>query len=374
MAVEAPGTNAAVTGAIRHASRVTGTNFQYLVATAQVESRFNPTAAARTSSARGLFQFIEQTWLATLKEQGPALGYAQVASAIDRAPSGQYVVTDPRLNDRIMKLRNDPTANAVMAAAYTKANAGKLAGRLGRNATEGELYVAHFLGSQGAGRLISLAEAKPGMRADEAFPGPAKANPSIFYDRGRPRSVAEVYRTLVNRYAVARNDQTAPAAKQAAARRRQAAAVPRRRRERAASFCAGHRRADRCLRRGRATQRAAGADRGHRPGVPRPVPQQPRGGRSGGERAVERADRRCSEPAVQHGSRSRSSRCARRDHEPVPGPADRCARAVPRPRLIAVKNSATCLNVYGERFLKFLRVASGIVGAAAPAPRCFLCG
>jgi len=168
MAVEAAGTNAAVTGAIRHASRVTGTNFQYLVATAQVESRFNPGAAAPTSSARGLFQFIEQTWLATLKEQGPALGYGKIADAIDRGPSGQYMVTDPRLNDRIMKLRNDPTANAVMAAAYTKENAGKLAGRLGRSPTEGKLYVAHFLGSQGAGRLISLAESRPGVRADDA--------------------------------------------------------------------------------------------------------------------------------------------------------------------------------------------------------------
>ncbi len=213
MAVDAPGTNPAVTGAIRHASRVTGTNFQYLVATAQVESRFNPGAAAPTSSARGLFQFIEQTWLAILKEQGPALGYGQVAEAIDRAPSGQYVVSDPRVNDRIMKLRNDPTANPVMAGAYTKANAGKLAGRLGRSPTEGELYVAHFLGSNGASRLISLAESRPGLRADEAFPGPAKANQSIFYDRqGRPRSVAEVYRALVNRYTLARGEPAAPPA------------------------------------------------------------------------------------------------------------------------------------------------------------------
>ena len=213
MAVEAPGTPPAVTGAIRHASRVTGTNFQYLVATAQVESRFNPNAAASTSSARGLFQFIEQTWLATLKEQGPALGYGPIANAIERNSSGQYAVTDPRLTDRIMKLRNDPTVNAVMAAAYTKTNADKLTGRLGRDPTEGELYVAHFLGSQGASRLISLAEAKPGLRADEAFPGPARANPSIFYDKGRPRSVSEVYRGLVHRYAVARNDQMAPAEK-----------------------------------------------------------------------------------------------------------------------------------------------------------------
>ncbi len=206
-AVEAPGTNAAVTGAIRQASRMTGTNFQYLVATAQVESKFNPSAAAPTSSARGLFQFIEQTWLATLKEQGPALGYTQVANAIERGPSGQYAVTDPKLSDRIMKLRYDPTANAVMAGAYTRANSSQLAERLGRNATEGELYVAHFLGSAGAGRLITLAEAKPEMRASDAFPGQAKANPSIFHDRaGRPRSVSEVYRVLVNRYSAARGD------------------------------------------------------------------------------------------------------------------------------------------------------------------------
>ena len=217
MAVEAPGANSAVTGAIRQASRMTGTNFQYLVATAQVESRFNPAAAASTSSARGLFQFIEQTWLTTLKEQGPTLGYGDIANAIERAPSGHYVVADRSLNDRILNLRGDATANAVMAGAYTKANASKLAGRLGRSPTEGELYIAHFLGPNGASRLISLAEAKPGTRAAEAFPGPARANPSIFYDRGgRARSVADVYRVLVNRYDMARGPQT-PEAPQVAA-------------------------------------------------------------------------------------------------------------------------------------------------------------
>ena len=211
MAVEAPGANSAVTGAIRQASRVTGTNFQYLVATAQVESRFNPSAAASTSSARGLFQFIEQTWLTTLKEQGAPLGYADIANAIERTPSGHYVVADRRLNDRIMNLRADPAINAVMAGAYTKANAGKLAARLGRAPTEGELYVAHFLGPNGASRLISLAEAKPELRAADAFPGPAHANRSIFYDRqGRARSIADVYRTLVHRYEVARAGSEAP--------------------------------------------------------------------------------------------------------------------------------------------------------------------
>jgi len=87
MIVEASGNNPNVTGAIRQAARMTGADFQYLLATAQVESNLNPNAQAASSSARGLFQFVDQTWLATLKEQGPALGYAPYANAIARQPS-----------------------------------------------------------------------------------------------------------------------------------------------------------------------------------------------------------------------------------------------------------------------------------------------
>ncbi len=211
MLVDANGSSPIVTGAIRQASRMTGTNFKYLVATAQVESNFKPNAGTSTSTARGLFQFIEQTWLATLKEQGPALGYGRVANAIERMPSGQYVVQDRRLNDQIMNLRSDPTANAVMAGAFTKANAGKLSEALGRRPSEGELYLAHFLGPNGASKLIGLAASKPGARAAEAFPSAARANPSIFFDKhGQMRGAADVYRTLVGRYDMARGNQIDP--------------------------------------------------------------------------------------------------------------------------------------------------------------------
>ena len=218
MLVDAPGSNPTVAGAIRQAAKLTGTNFQYLLATAQVESSLNPGAAARTSSARGLFQFVEQTWLTMLKEQGAALGYGQFASAITRQPSGRYAVSGPQTYRQIMSLRSDPTANAVMAGAFTRDNAAQLTARLGRNPTEGELYLAHFLGASGAGRLIGLAEAKPGARAADAFPHAARANRSIFYDRlGRARSASDVYRLMVNRYDVARNDPVKPAATQLAA-------------------------------------------------------------------------------------------------------------------------------------------------------------
>jgi len=184
---------------------MTGAAFKYLLATAQVESNLNPNAQAATSSARGLFQFTEQTWLTTLKEQGAPLGYGPYSNLISRQPSGDYGVTDPRTADAVMKLRFDPTANALMAGAFTKGNASKLAARLGRDATEGELYIAHFLGATGASRLIGLADTQPTMSAAAVFPGAAHANPTIFYDgRGNARSAADVYHLLVGRYDNAR--------------------------------------------------------------------------------------------------------------------------------------------------------------------------
>jgi hypothetical protein len=198
---------AGVTGAIRQASQATGTSFNYLLATAQVESGLNPQAGAATSSARGLFQFVEQTWLGTMKDAGPGLGYGRYAAAITKTASGQYEVTDPALRSEILKLRNDPTANAVMAGAFTSANASILSSKLGRAPSEGELYIAHFLGAGGASRLISLAANNPSAKADDFFANAAQANPSIFYDRttGSPRSLAQVRDILTARYDVARS-------------------------------------------------------------------------------------------------------------------------------------------------------------------------
>jgi len=198
-----------VAGAIREASQATGTNFNYLLATAQVESGLNPQAGASTSSARGLFQFIEQTWLATMKQAGAALGFSRYAAAITKTASGRYEVRDPATRDEILKLRTDSTANAVMAGAFTQANASTLQERLGRSPSEGELYIAHFLGAGGAARLITLAATRPQADAAQFFPDAAQANRSIFYDRatGAARSVEQVRNILTARYDVARANQ-----------------------------------------------------------------------------------------------------------------------------------------------------------------------
>ena len=190
-----------VVGAIREASRVTGTGFEYLLKTAMRESSFNPNAKSSKSSATGLFQFIDQTWLATLKQSGPSLGYGRYAGAIARTSSGRYVVPNAAMRRQIMGLRFDPTANAMMAGAFTQRNAARLGRTLGRNPTDGELYIAHFLGQGGAVKLISAAGNAPQAKAADLFPHAARANHSIFFDKqGGARSSAEVYRVLVAKH------------------------------------------------------------------------------------------------------------------------------------------------------------------------------
>src|SRR4051812_35582633 len=199
-------TRAKIAGSIKQAASTIGASFEYLLTTAKMESNFNPKAAASTSSARGLFQFIDQTWLGTVKEAGSQLGYGKYADAITRNPSGSYSISDPNARAAIMKLRDDPDAASSMAAVLTQSNSFKLTGKIGRRPSDAELYMAHFMGVGGAGKLISSAEDNPQASAARMFPNAAAANRSIFYDRaGRARSVSEVYSVLSSRYASAAN-------------------------------------------------------------------------------------------------------------------------------------------------------------------------
>lgn len=228
MSVNSVLTNAAsqITGAIKQAARSTGISFEYLLTTAKIESNLNSSAQASTSSAKGLYQFIEQTWLATMKGSGPANGYGNYADAITRSADGRYGVADPTMRAEIMRLRSDPAASAMMAGAFTRSNADQLRGAIGRQPSEGELYLAHFLGPGGAAKMIGAASAQPRANAADMFPQAAAANPSIFYAAGRPRSVGDVYDKLTGRFETARAVSFAPNQRMADKTRVEPAAHP----------------------------------------------------------------------------------------------------------------------------------------------------
>ncbi|GJE14183.1 MULTISPECIES: lytic transglycosylase domain-containing protein [Methylobacterium] len=194
-----PGTAASgpVVQAIREGAVASGVGFDYLLATARRESALDPAAKAGTSSATGLFQFIEQTWLGVMKNAGPRLGLQAQADAITRQSDGTYAVPDAGQRQAILDLRRDPKVSATLAGALTQKNAEALSGALGREPTPGDLYAAHVLGAKGAAALISTARAFPERAAALDLPDAAAANRALFYDRaGRPRSAAELYASL----------------------------------------------------------------------------------------------------------------------------------------------------------------------------------
>lgn len=175
-------------------------DFDYLLQTAIRESSLNPEARAPSSSAVGLFQFLESTWLQVMKEQGPRLGYQQYADAITVDRDGDYVVRDKAMRKEILALREDPQVAADMAAAFTQSNGEYLEGKFGKHPSPGELYIAHFLGPQGAERLFRAGLDNPDQIAAKLFPKQAKANPSIFYSGGEARTIKELYRALIAKH------------------------------------------------------------------------------------------------------------------------------------------------------------------------------
>lgn len=188
-----------VVEAIRQGADATGTDFDYLLRTARRESSLDPAAKAPTSSATGLFQFIEQTWLGLVKSDGERVGLGAEAAAVTTRSDGTLTVADPGQREAILRLREEPQVASVLAGALTQQNRETLAGATGREPSAGELYMAHVLGARGAAGLIATASSDPARPAAADFPGAARANRAIFYERGgRPRGAGEVYSLLAS--------------------------------------------------------------------------------------------------------------------------------------------------------------------------------
>jgi hypothetical protein len=196
-----------VGAAIQQAAARTGVDFGYLLGQAKIESGFDPNARARTSSATGLFQFIEQTWLATVQQHGAKHGLGWAADAIKQGANGRYHVSDPATRRAILDMRKDPAAASAMAAEFAADNQNYLENRLGRPTESVDLYLAHFLGAGGAAQFLSAHDANPNAPAASILPAAARANRSIFYARnGAPRSFAEIR----ERFAAKLGDSSAP--------------------------------------------------------------------------------------------------------------------------------------------------------------------
>jgi hypothetical protein len=186
---------------IQAAARDTGVPFEFLMAVAERESGGRVDAKARSSTATGAFQFIEDTWLRVVDRYGAAHGLSATADAIATGTSGRPVVRDAARRADILALRTDPELSARMAAELARENGRMLEASLGRAVTPDELYLAHVFGPARAGQLIEAATTAPDDRASRHFAREAAANPGLFQVRledgtRRDRTLAELVERL----------------------------------------------------------------------------------------------------------------------------------------------------------------------------------
>jgi hypothetical protein len=185
-----------VMAALHDAAKATGADFSYLVRTAQRESNFDPGAKASTSTATGLFQFTNETWLRMVDRYGAQHGLKAEAAAVT-VKDGETSVGNGMSRDQILALRNDPTLSATMAGELAQENSKILAKKIHREPTSAELYAAHFMGPTDAAHLIHAARRNDKGPAAEIFQSAALANPTVFSGKdGEQLTAAQLYAKL----------------------------------------------------------------------------------------------------------------------------------------------------------------------------------
>lgn len=141
----------------------------------QIESAGKLKAKAPTSSALGLFQFLNGTWLDTVRKHRADL-------------------SEGRTQAQVLALRSDPTVGIELGARFTEDNARAL----GSGFTDGDLYLAHFLGIGTAKKFL---RAKASASADMlAGPAAVKANRSILAGKTAGQVRAWAQGSMVRRW------------------------------------------------------------------------------------------------------------------------------------------------------------------------------
>jgi hypothetical protein len=186
--------------AARNAASGTKTDFKSLLASSLSESRHDPLAHNKRSSATGAYQFTERTWLDLVRRYGATLGQGDAAAKVT-VKDGKPGVADPADRASILALRSDSTLAGALAARYSDENRTALGKSLGRKVNENEVRIAYLLGATGASRLLRAAHDHPGLGADKVVPAAVRSNPGLFHQaNGAVKTAGEAVASLVRHF------------------------------------------------------------------------------------------------------------------------------------------------------------------------------
>lgn len=159
-----------IIAALAKAGHEKGVDPKLLLGIAKVESGLNPKAKASTSSALGLFQFIDSTWDNLVKLYGAKSG---IKAGVE--------------------VRTDPYLSALMMCELINENKRYLEGKGLKDLSVTDLYLAHFLGPKKAMMFIAQKRTNGVIKGITLFAQEAKANSGVFYSGKDARSLDEIY-------------------------------------------------------------------------------------------------------------------------------------------------------------------------------------
>lgn len=152
-------------------AQMTGVPVEYLMIFCAMESNFDWTVKAGAGgSATGWFQFIDSTWDWMIQLHSNKYG---IPADVGR------------------RLRLDPRINALLGAEYIKYSMKVIKDGTGKDPTDIDIYLGHFMGPGTAVKWINMPKNTIGAFA---FPKAAAANPSIFTDKqsGQNRTLGQI--------------------------------------------------------------------------------------------------------------------------------------------------------------------------------------
>jgi hypothetical protein len=162
---------------LQNTAKNEGVDYPTLYALAGAESSFIAGAKAEKSTATGLLQFTAGTWDYLTKKVYPDLGYS--------------------LADRL-----DPEKSAIVASRYIKHISLILEKAFSRPPSTGEVYLGYFMGPSGAVSFLKALQSDPNTLGYKAFPKAAKANPTLFFEKGdtsKPYTLLQTFSLLDNK-------------------------------------------------------------------------------------------------------------------------------------------------------------------------------
>lgn len=191
-----------VASEIVRAANDTGFPSDLLMAIAEQESAFDINARPRKGTALGLMQFIEQSWLEAVSLYGKEFGLADEAKDIKSVVKGDrtfYYFDDPAEQDRVLEMRRSPYLSAAFAAKNLIAARARIEAKLDRSMEDDDIYLPHFLGTGGAGKLLAKVEEKPNAVAKKVFPKAARYNANLFKGKqGKALTVSQFHQRARN--------------------------------------------------------------------------------------------------------------------------------------------------------------------------------